>query len=140
MPFFFLSYGLPISRVYARFFSGDLQLISMDGHGTDAFVFLSKITDSQVKLPYLYGDMPTAPMYRPIPGFAPENSMGNGGGHHGHQPHPANISTHNINGFVSNHQIKHTKNGGGSNGLNGNNGKNGSVHHHSQQVERTVQY
>lgn len=26
-------YGLPISRLYARYFGGDLQVISMEGYG-----------------------------------------------------------------------------------------------------------
>lgn len=34
-------YGLPLSRLYARFFGGDLRLISMEGHGTDIFVRFS---------------------------------------------------------------------------------------------------
>jgi pyruvate dehydrogenase kinase 2/3/4 len=29
-------YGLPVSRLYARYFGGDLQIISMEGYGTDA--------------------------------------------------------------------------------------------------------
>nr|XP_002738854.1 PREDICTED: Pyruvate dehydrogenase (acetyl-transferring) kinase isozyme 2, mitochondrial-like [Saccoglossus kowalevskii] len=33
-------YGLPISRLYARYFHGDLQLTSMEGDGTDAIVYL----------------------------------------------------------------------------------------------------
>ena len=32
-------YGLPLSRLYARYFGGDLQVLSMDGYGTDASAF-----------------------------------------------------------------------------------------------------
>jgi len=34
-------YGLPLSRLYSRYFGGDLEVISMDGFGTDAFVYLN---------------------------------------------------------------------------------------------------
>jgi len=34
-------YGLPLSRLYARYFGGDLEVISMDGFGTDTFVYLN---------------------------------------------------------------------------------------------------
>ncbi|XP_062388788.1 pyruvate dehydrogenase (acetyl-transferring) kinase isozyme 2, mitochondrial-like [Sardina pilchardus] len=45
-------YGLPISRLYARYFQGDLQLYSMEGHGTDAVVHMKALsTDSVEKLP-----------------------------------------------------------------------------------------
>ena len=39
-------YGLPISRLYARYFGGDLQVISMEGYGTDAYLHLSRLGDT----------------------------------------------------------------------------------------------
>lgn len=36
-------YGLPLSRLFARYFDGDLQLISMHGYGTDAFLWLRRL-------------------------------------------------------------------------------------------------
>ena len=41
-----LGYGLPISRAYARFFGGDLQIMSVEGHGTDAYVHLPRLRES----------------------------------------------------------------------------------------------
>ena len=38
-----LGYGLPISRAYARYFGGDLNLMSMEGYGTDAFLHLPRL-------------------------------------------------------------------------------------------------
>lgn len=42
-----LGYGLPISRSYARYFGGDLDILSMEGFGTDAFVHLARLGDSR---------------------------------------------------------------------------------------------
>lgn len=36
-------YGLPLSRLYARYFGGDLQIISMEGYGTDAYLHLNRL-------------------------------------------------------------------------------------------------
>lgn len=41
-----LGYGLPISRGYARYFRGDLQLMSMHGYGTDTFLHLHRVAGS----------------------------------------------------------------------------------------------
>lgn len=38
-----LGYGLPISRCYARCFDGDLTLMSMEGYGTDSFIYLPRL-------------------------------------------------------------------------------------------------
>lgn len=44
-------YGLPISRLYAKYFGGDLQIISMEGYGTDAYLHLNRLGNSQEPLP-----------------------------------------------------------------------------------------
>eukprot|EP00590_Aulacoseira_subarctica_P004629 CAMPEP_0172420462 /NCGR_PEP_ID=MMETSP1064-20121228/6815_1 /TAXON_ID=202472 /ORGANISM="Aulacoseira subarctica , Strain CCAP 1002/5" /LENGTH=316 /DNA_ID=CAMNT_0013160431 /DNA_START=50 /DNA_END=1000 /DNA_ORIENTATION=- len=46
-----LGYGLPISRAYARYFGGDLSIMSMEGYGTDAFVYLTRLGNTKEPLP-----------------------------------------------------------------------------------------
>ena len=43
-------YGLPLSRLYARYFHGDLILNSYDGYGTDAVVYLKTLTHEATEL------------------------------------------------------------------------------------------
>ncbi|KAH3685869.1 hypothetical protein WICPIJ_003158 [Wickerhamomyces pijperi] len=40
-------YGLALSRLYARYFGGDLKLISMEGYGTDVYLHISKLTSQE---------------------------------------------------------------------------------------------
>uniref|UniRef100_A0A8D3DNR4 Protein-serine/threonine kinase n=1 Tax=Scophthalmus maximus TaxID=52904 RepID=A0A8D3DNR4_SCOMX len=45
-------YGLPISRLYVRYFQGDLKLYSLEGYGTDAVIYIRALsTESIERLP-----------------------------------------------------------------------------------------
>lgn len=41
--------GLPMSRLYARYLGGDLNLISLPGYGTHAYVFLPRLSTDQIE-------------------------------------------------------------------------------------------
>ncbi|KAJ7436536.1 mitochondrial pyruvate dehydrogenase [Mycena latifolia] len=43
-------YGLPLSRLYARYFGGDLRLIAMEGYGTDVYIHLNRLSSSREPL------------------------------------------------------------------------------------------
>lgn len=47
-------YGLPLSRLYARYFDGDLQLYSMEGFGTDAVIWLKALSEEASEVLPLY--------------------------------------------------------------------------------------
>lgn len=38
-----LGFGLPLTRVYARYFGGDLQLMSIPNFGTDIFLKITRL-------------------------------------------------------------------------------------------------
>jgi pyruvate dehydrogenase kinase 2/3/4 len=46
-----LGYGLPLSRLYARYFGGDLQILSMEGFGTDAYLHLKRLATTEENVP-----------------------------------------------------------------------------------------
>jgi len=37
-----LGFGLPLSRLYAKYFGGTFDLVSVDGYGSDVFIRLSR--------------------------------------------------------------------------------------------------
>jgi hypothetical protein len=43
--FFYNRFGLPLARMYARYFGGSLTLVSMSGFGCDVFLKLKHIDD-----------------------------------------------------------------------------------------------
>jgi signal transduction histidine kinase len=43
-------YGLPLSRLFGRFFGGDVKVRSMPGHGVDAHVYLPKLDHNKTQL------------------------------------------------------------------------------------------
>jgi pyruvate dehydrogenase kinase 2/3/4 len=47
-------YGLPLSRVYAQYFTGDLIVTSMKGYGTDVHVYLKKLSSHAREVLPLY--------------------------------------------------------------------------------------
>ena len=47
-------YGLPLSRLYARYFHGDLVISSYEGFGTDAMVYLKVLTSEASELLPVY--------------------------------------------------------------------------------------
>ncbi|CAM9731324.1 unnamed protein product [Ascophyllum nodosum] len=47
--------GLPVSRLYARHFGGDLKLMSLEGFGTHVGLFLPAVEDGLERLPRLPG-------------------------------------------------------------------------------------
>lgn len=53
------AFGLPICRLYAQYFGGDIKLFSMEGHGTDVYVYLRKLGN----YPELSSNIPAVDTY-----------------------------------------------------------------------------
>jgi signal transduction histidine kinase len=41
-----LGFGLPLARLYAAYFGGSLELVSLPGHGVDVFLRLVDMADT----------------------------------------------------------------------------------------------
>mmetsp|Transcript_14090 Transcript_14090/g.41993 ORF Transcript_14090/g.41993 Transcript_14090/m.41993 type:complete len:429 (+) Transcript_14090:210-1496(+) len=50
--------GLPMTRCLARYFGGDLKLRPLEAHGTDAYLYLSKLGDAGENVPDAVRDSP----------------------------------------------------------------------------------
>ena len=50
--------GLPLSRLYARYFGGDLDVKSLEGLGTDAYLHLSRLGHNCENLPEVVAKSP----------------------------------------------------------------------------------
>ena len=50
--------GLPMSRLYCRYFGGDLDIKSMEGYGTDCYVYLNRLGNKCESLPALVRHSP----------------------------------------------------------------------------------
>jgi pyruvate dehydrogenase kinase 2/3/4 len=51
-------FGLPLARIYARYFGGELTLLSMEGHGVDAYLYLPRLGYQCENLPDLVKTSP----------------------------------------------------------------------------------
>ncbi|XP_022907219.1 pyruvate dehydrogenase (acetyl-transferring) kinase, mitochondrial [Onthophagus taurus] len=58
-------YGLPISRLYARYFHGDLILLSCEGYGTDAVIYMKALSNEANELLPIFNKT-TSKFYRTI--------------------------------------------------------------------------
>ncbi|KAJ3648421.1 hypothetical protein Zmor_020226 [Zophobas morio] len=58
-------YGLPISRLYARYFHGDLVLLSCEGYGTDAMIYLKALSNEANELLPIFNKT-TSKFYRTV--------------------------------------------------------------------------
>nr|CAB3264755.1 [Pyruvate dehydrogenase (acetyl-transferring)] kinase isozyme 2, mitochondrial [Phallusia mammillata] len=58
-------YGLPISRLYARYLGGDLEIQSMEGYGTDAYVYLKSLSTAAVETVPVFNSTTTEQYRRP---------------------------------------------------------------------------
>lgn len=60
-------YGLPLSRLYARYFHGDLVLLSCEGYGTDAVIYLKALSNEANELLPIFNKTSSKFYRTPVP-------------------------------------------------------------------------
>eukprot|EP00091_Calanus_sinicus_P012832 TRINITY_DN28681_c0_g1_i1.p1 TRINITY_DN28681_c0_g1~~TRINITY_DN28681_c0_g1_i1.p1 ORF type:complete len:158 (-),score=23.57 TRINITY_DN28681_c0_g1_i1:55-528(-) len=51
-----LGYGLPLARLYARYFQGDMKAASYENHGTDIYIYLRALAVESVEQLPIWSD------------------------------------------------------------------------------------
>lgn len=103
-------YGLPLSRLYAKYFNGDLWLSSVDGYGTDATVYLKVFPSEASELLPVYNKTVSMKYERSIPvgdWSDPSQTVGLHGAVHQIIPSSSSSSS-NTNGNGSRHYSTRT--------------------------------
>ncbi|XP_046404546.1 pyruvate dehydrogenase (acetyl-transferring) kinase, mitochondrial isoform X1 [Ischnura elegans] len=85
-------YGLPISRLYARYFHGDLILTSCEGYGTDAVIYMKALSNEANELLPVFNKASSRHYRTTIP--TGDWSNQNAGGLHGRQMSVPSTSGH----------------------------------------------
>ncbi|XP_057328615.1 pyruvate dehydrogenase (acetyl-transferring) kinase, mitochondrial isoform X3 [Microplitis mediator] len=71
-------YGLPLSRLYARYFHGDLILLSCEGYGTDAVIYLKALSNEANELLPIFNKTSSKFYRTPLPTADWSSSCGGG--------------------------------------------------------------
>ncbi|KAG8042292.1 hypothetical protein G9C98_004926 [Cotesia typhae] len=71
-------YGLPLSRLYARYFHGDLILLSCEGYGTDAVIYLKALSNEANELLPVFNKTSSKFYRTPVPTADWSSSCGGG--------------------------------------------------------------
>ncbi|CAD6239468.1 GSCOCG00008703001-RA-CDS [Cotesia congregata] len=71
-------YGLPLSRLYARYFHGDLIVLSCEGYGTDAVIYLKALSNEANELLPVFNKTSSKFYRTPVPTADWSSSCGGG--------------------------------------------------------------
>ena len=66
--------GLPLSRLYAQYLGGRLDVRSLEGHGTDCYLHLSRLGAACETVPAMVSTSPAERESTPAPGATPHDS------------------------------------------------------------------